>query len=294
MLKNHDKRNRFFTSRIPFLFWCFIIETTAFNKNRKCNRISICKQTQLNNFNRVLYATRIFSYFILVSLSNSFHCNLIAGVVFGQNLIVNGDAEAGTASPNGDDLVTIPGWSITGNLNVVAYGTTGGFPLISDPGPPARGGKFFAGGPSNAMSIASQLIDVSSISSSISKGSIEFNLSGYLGGFESQEDNARLTASFVNNNNSTLGVSVIGPVSAADRSYMTGLFLRESHGKIPSGTQFIRLELEMIRTNGSYNDGFADNLSLVLYSPPASVPEPTTLAIVALGATCMACRRRQH
>ena len=48
--------------------------------------------------------------------------------LYGQNLVVNGNAEAALAAPNPDVLATIPAWVRTGTFNVLAYGTPGGFP----------------------------------------------------------------------------------------------------------------------------------------------------------------------
>ena len=62
-----------------------------------------------------------------------------AGAVTGQNLVRNPGAEAGAASAQGWDAVTIPGWSVDSGLpTVVDYGTRG-FPKGPD-------GRLFAGG----------------------------------------------------------------------------------------------------------------------------------------------------
>lgn len=193
----------------------------------------------------------------------------VAADVFGQNLISNGDAEAGKGSSNGYKIVKVPGWKEKGNFNVVKYGASG-FPTSSDPGPQDRGQNFFAGGPKNASSSASQVIDVSAVASQIDTGQVTFDLSGYLGGFESQEDDATLTAIFEGENKSILGTSTIGPVTAAERSDQTGLSFRSSEGTVPIGSRQVKMVLEMTRTNGYYNDGYADNLSLVLTASGAT------------------------
>ena len=62
-----------------------------------------------------------------------------AGAVTGQNLVRNPGAEAGAASAQGWDAVTIPGWSVDSGLPTdVGYGTRG-FPKAPD-------GRLFAGG----------------------------------------------------------------------------------------------------------------------------------------------------
>ena len=62
------------------------------------------------------------------------------------NLIANPGAQAGAASVQGWDSVTIPGWQTGQGLpTVVRYGTRG-FPAISGRPPAVRGGQLFAGG----------------------------------------------------------------------------------------------------------------------------------------------------
>ncbi len=118
-----------------------------------------------------------------------------AQITLGQNAILNGDAESGVGSANGD-VVPVPDWTSTGNFTAVLYGGAGGFPSLADPGPASRGGNFFAGG-GGALSTGSQILDVSHIASEIDTGSIAYTLSGYLGGFSTQGDNAVLAASLL-------------------------------------------------------------------------------------------------
>jgi hypothetical protein len=179
------------------------------------------------------------------------------------NLIVNADAESG---PGGDGTVVepVPGWITSGNFTVIKYSTGGGFPTPSDPGPPNRGENFFGGGPDNASSSATQSIDVSSVAANIDAGKVAFVLSGYLGGFGAQEDNAVLTITLNSATSMALSTASIGPVTPADRNNATGLLLRSTSGIVPASTRRIDVLLQMTRTGGSSNDGYADNLSLVL------------------------------
>lgn len=163
----------------------------------------------------------------------------------------------------------VPGWTANGNFTVVEYGAPGGFPSSSDPGPPDRGQNFFAGGENNESSSASQAIDVSTEASQIDAGNVAFELSGYLGGFAHQPDNAKLTATFRDASNAGLGSATTGPVTPADRTNATGLLQRETEGSIPAATRKIEVQIQMTRLEGSYNDGYADNLSLLLTESPA-------------------------
>ncbi len=215
---------------------------------------------------------------------------------FGSNLVVNGNAETGAGSTDGS-VVPVPGWTTSGNFTVVQYGASGGFPAATDPGPANRGSNFFAGGPSNGFSSATQTINVSQEATAISAGTASYTLSGYLGGFASQDDNAVFSATFLGANGSILGTGQIGSVFAADRGDQTGLLFRSSGGAVPVGTQSIAVDLQMTREEGDYNDGYADNLSLVLDATP--VPEASTtvsfglLLMLGLGGLTVAAKRRK-
>jgi len=185
----------------------------------------------------------------------------------GVNLIVNGDAESGPGSPNDSQVIAAPGWNSNSNFTVVNYGGSGGLPAPSDPGPQDRGTNLFAGGPDNPSSAATQLIDVSPLGCSIDGGVVNFELSAYLGGFASQEDYAVLTATFRGTSGNVLSSATIGPVRSVDRGSATGLGFVQTSGSLPSGTRQIAVELMMTRDSGAYNDGYADNLSLVLSAP---------------------------
>lgn len=213
-----------------------------------------------------------------------------ASGVLGSNLITNGDAEA-DAGGNGSTIVAPTGFHSSGNLTIVSYSTGGGFPAPGDPGPSNRGLNFFAGGPNTALSSATQSLDVSSITGLIDGGAVSFELAAYLGGFSSQQDSGKLTATFLGASRDVLGAGSIGPVTNSDRGNATGLLLRQTSGVVPIGTRFIDVQLTMTRQAGSYNDGYADNLSLVL----SAVPESSTIALFGSGLAVLGlCRRRRN
>lgn len=197
---------------------------------------------------------------------------------FGANLIVNGDAEAGVGSPDGG-LGSTPGWSLSSNFSTVKYGAGGGFPIPGDAGPANRGLNFFAGGDSNGASRASQLIDLSAYAGAINSGKTQFDLAGWLGGYASQGDYAVLSATFLDAAGHTLGSASLVPVGAAERHNQTGLVARDLQGYVPVGAVTVGIALDMTRLEGSYNDGYADNLSFAI----APVPEPGTWAMLAGG-----------
>jgi len=206
-----------------------------------------------------------------------------AQITLGLNAIANGDAESGAGSTDGS-VVAVPSWTSGGQFTAVQYGASGGFPATTDPGPTNRGSNFFAGGPSGSQATGTQTVDVSNISSSIDSGLVNYVLSGYLGGFATQGDNATLTANFMGTGG-MIGSASIGPVTEADRTGLTGLLFRTTSGVIPAGTTDIDFILTLNRTDGSYNDGYADNLSFIATagSTPPTVPEPVPTALILSG-----------
>src|SRR5262252_4817407 len=96
------------------------------------------------------FATRLLT--VVVGASTGFACLVAAPAQPAQaatssNLLVNPGAETGECSPNGQQGVTLPGWTITSGMpNIVCYGTAGGYPTSTTPGAPDRGNSFFAGG----------------------------------------------------------------------------------------------------------------------------------------------------
>jgi hypothetical protein len=221
-------------------------------------------------------------------------CLHAASIALGTNAIVNADAESGAGSADGA-IVPVPGWTVTGNFTAVQYGAvdaSGAFPAPTDPGPASRGANFFAGGPGNSFSSATQLLDVSNISAQIDAGIVTFLLSGYLGGFATQGDYAVLTADFLDASSASLGSAAIGPVTSSDRSNSTGLLPRDTNGAIPVGTRGISFTLDMTRLAGSYNDGYADNLSFIARAP-SGVPEPGTIGMIVLGLGAVVWFRRR-
>ncbi|HET7702257.1 MAG TPA: hypothetical protein VFK35_02580 [Candidatus Limnocylindrales bacterium] len=184
--------------------------------------------------------------------------------LFGSNLIVNGDAEMGASSPDGFDVLAVPGWSTDGSLTAARYGGDE-LPAATDPGPSNRGTALFSGGPATAFSSASQTIDVSAGARLIDTGLVPFTLAGYLGGWTDQADVAEVTIEF-RSSVALIGSAAIGPVTREDRNDATGLLQRRSRGVVPAGTRSIVVILEMTKdpSVGTYNDGYADDLRLVL------------------------------
>lgn len=200
----------------------------------------------------------------------------VASATTSSNLLLNGSAETSTCSPGGWEETTLPGWQITSADPVIdCYGMPNG-PTTSTPGSPTRGIAYFQGG-SRGSSQMTQTVDVSSAAAAIDGGTVSSTLSGWLGGINTYDDAAKVTATYLNASGTTLGTSVIGPVLAADRNNTTGMVQKTANGALPSGTRSIRVAVDFSMT-GTQNDGIADDLALTLNTAvtPAALTVPTS------------------
>jgi len=194
----------------------------------------------------------------------------LLSVTLGSNLILNPGAESNTGASNTTTVVTPSHWTANGHPTAAKYGTVGAFPTTSSPGPSGRGSEFFAGGPTDMESDLFQTIDVSSIASSIDAKKITYALSGWLGGSTNQGDNVTLFANFQSSSHGLISQVALGPVTAANRGNVTELLSRSKTTTLPVGTRFVQIQLHFERLAGTYDDGYADNLSFVLTQPPTT------------------------
>ena len=82
-------------------------------------------------------------------------------------------------------------------------------------------------------------MNVSALASSIDAGSDLITLSGFLGGFDGQDDDMTVTATFLNGSSISLGMLTIAPVTEPDRAGATTLLFRSISGEVPEGTRSI-------------------------------------------------------
>jgi len=183
--------------------------------------------------------------------------------IFGHNLIVNGGAEANVGSDDETVVVKPTGWTTTGQFGVFKYGGIFGFPDNHVPGPPNRGHNFFTGGDA-ALSTATQTIDLRAGASAIDAGAARYTLAAWLGGYDAQEDYGTVAATFLDAHAHALLRTVIGPVTPTDRGGKTGLVPRSKAGAVPAGARTVRILLTARRVVGTSDDGYIDNVSLVL------------------------------
>jgi hypothetical protein len=180
------------------------------------------------------------------------------------NIIRDPGAEA--AKPNSSSgKVKVPAWTVGKNsqFTAVAYGASGGFPTSASPGPRKRGKNFFAGGRGNS-STGTQTDSLAAFSSLITSGRAKFKLTGWLGGFATQNDTAKVTITWKSSGGKALGHVAIGPVTEAQRKGVTGMLFRSKSGAVPKGAVRVLITVHMVRKDGAYIDGYADNLGLTI------------------------------
>ena len=212
----------------------------------------------------------------------------------GVELLRNGGAagnELGLAAGDAVGSADPPYWAQpTGGMTQVVYGSPN-FPSRSD-APAGSGSYFFAGG-ANAFTFTSstQRIDVSSLAAQIDTGEIGFHASGAFGGHGTEDDNAALSVTFDQDPLTPIQTVTIGGFTAADRGNVTKLLPASAAGLLPSGTRLVDVTLTATRLSGAgpYNDGYADDLSLVLPEPAP----PAAGALAAITAALLAARRRR-
>lgn len=204
-------------------------------------------------------------------------CTSQAAVVYQNNLVVNGDAEAG-----------VSGWTAYGGYSMfqsVHYGSN--WVLPTEPGPLDRGARMFTG--LCQYAVGYQTLDFGAATTN----TIAYSLSGWLGGWNSQDDNALFYVQFLDDLDNEVGNAAIGPVTAQDRGNQTGLQYREADGFLPAGTRKLSFWLSMERLASNDNDGYADDLSFVLAPPDSDVPEPATASMVLFSLGLLGWMRRR-
>ena len=203
---------------------------------------------------------------------------------YDSNLVVNPGAESagsGNGSFNGNFVAgSLPGWTVSGQLTAVSYNLPpgDGYPQPSDPGPTDRGVNFFGGGYVGS-SVGTQRISLGFAGSTINGAGAYYSLSGWLGGYASQDDNATLAVTFLGAGNQVLGTSTLGPVLASDRGNATAMLLRQSGGFVPQGAEAADISLTMTRAGGSSNDGYADNLSFSVQAGNVAISTPAAAVV---------------
>ncbi len=204
-----------------------------------------------------------------------------------HNLIVNGDAEAGSAGdPNGTTeqqvVKELPGWTRKGTMTVFPYVASQTIGAIGegDPRPDDHGKNYFTGGPTggpDALATATQNIDLTPLALVVDTGKLSYTLSGYLGSWGTFSNQAEVSVKFLGADHQDLGSPAhIGPVTSGNNhqsDQATGLWQRTTNNSIPAGTRYVVVTLTIsvdpavrVAANNSANSGFADSISFMLKS----------------------------
>jgi Phosphoesterase family len=182
-----------------------------------------------------------------------------------DNLLVNGNAEVQRCTNDWTAQTSIPGWRVTrGAASVLCYSAfTLGAETPITPSGGARGKALFAApGADTAME---QMVDVGAAASAIDERQVRFDLSAWLGGWRDRPERATLTALFLDDDGkSTASPIVIADVDAEARGHLTGLVERRAKGLVPPGTRRIRVTLQFLSAMTSFQNAYADNISLTL------------------------------
>jgi hypothetical protein len=188
-----------------------------------------------------------------------------------SNLVFNSGAESDTGAGTFSDVVVPSGWTTSIGMTAVKYAIGGSGDLnLQDSQAIGGGNNYFAGGPNAAASVASQTITFADLSADIDAGLTPFRLSADLGGYDSQPDSAVLNVHFQNGSGGFIvgGAFELPAATAADRANTTQLLHRSLVGTIPVGARSALIRLDATRQSGSYNDGYADNLSFAITATP--------------------------
>jgi hypothetical protein len=202
-----------------------------------------------------------------------------------NNLLVNPGAEAGRSGHGGK--IPIPGWTVSAQISEYNPGTFS----VDDYGDvdrPSRtvsaaiggGRNYFFGGPDNRASKAVQVVNVSMAGTEIDANQVRVVLGGYLGGYAHQQDDMVVDAKFLDASGNPLAGSIAlnGP-GPAERNNHTQLVPRVAFSIVPAGTRSIQVTLTASRFEGNNNDGYADNLYLLL---SAQTPQGAAAALKTL------------
>ncbi len=189
------------------------------------------------------------------------------GKLWGVNLIENGTAESGRVADDGSIVRPVVGWNAIGEFSPILYGVDSWEFLPKDtPGPVDRGLRYFWGGASQ-LSTGYQWFDVSGASTTVDTGLLTYNVGAYLGMSPDYPCKASIRLRLLDKE----GNPLVDRTLTVNRG-RTGLYPVNDSGPVPAGTRRIELNVVFDINEGiGQNYAFADNISLVLVNPIATV-----------------------
>jgi hypothetical protein len=206
------------------------------------------------------------------------------------NLVQNPGGEAGVAALGGI-VPTIPSWlrnPLFGaqNTTVVSYGVPGFLTAAQGAGYDA-GNQFFAGGPAfagddnsvaHAESELGQEITIpAEVVNLVKSGGAQVTFGACLGGYADQNDHVNLN--FFTNGLGLADViyadqtTIVGPGAQA-RGNVTSLMPVSRTMMLPPTSTKLGVRLDFLRNSGAdtYNDGYADNVSVIIGTAGTTPP----------------------
>lgn len=189
-----------------------------------------------------------------------------------SNLIENPGAEDFTSDiwfgAPGDGSVPLPDCWVSASALPAPEATAESNAQSPASYPPARtskrvfwGGTNPDGGIAGVATTATQTIDLTSLNGD----GQHFRLSGLLGGYATQSDNAVVTATFQDTQGKALDVASIGPVTAGQRGSVSSLVPQAWYGTVPAGAAKVVITIKMTAvSSGNDNNGEADDLNLTI------------------------------
>jgi hypothetical protein len=207
-----------------------------------------------------------------VGASPAPHAPAASGGPYGVNLVRNGGAEDDAGIGDASGTMHPVWWAAIGTTPlplVFSYGAAGGYPAATVPGSPRRGKNFFYAGNVQRASAAQDVALPDAAVADVDGGRVTYTLSAWLGGYEAQRDDATVTLVFLGAGGGVLGSpDTVGPVTASERKNVTAFLRRAASARVPAGARTARVVITMLRAEGASNDGYVDDVSLVLGRAP--------------------------
>jgi hypothetical protein len=176
------------------------------------------------------------------------------GVATFSDLVRNGDFEDDRLTPATYEA----GWIGTnGTFAQLPYGDPT-LPSTARAAEIGGGSQLLAAAVSGAVLTLEHRFLVAADATSIDLGQAEFTASAYLGGRAGDNDEARIDLHYLDASGQEIALDSIGPVTAADRNFLSDVLFREGTFAVPTGTREIVLELVFQRLSGTANDALAD------------------------------------
>jgi hypothetical protein len=177
--------------------------------------------------------------------------------VLGENLVVNGGAEAQFGGSRGEHAL-IAGWRTILGFRIARHDAETG-------GPPARGQSYFQGGDELASAI-DQRIELGALAADIERGSLRFRLAGWLGARKDSGVTLECSLEFLSAQKKTLETIELAKIEPGGKTQSApsgALSEFSATGRVPKRARAARLVLSASGAKGSQG-AMADELVLVL------------------------------